>query len=43
MKVSFGGCVRKINEMPSNIGEFRHTIQSKFLNCRQEEEAGKTT
>ena len=41
MKVSFGGRVRKINEMPTNIGEFRHTVQSKFLNCRQEEEEAK--
>jgi hypothetical protein len=33
MKVSYRGRVRKINVIPSNMSEFRRTVQQKFLNC----------
>ena len=33
MKVCYGGRVRKVNQMPANMIDFRRIIQQKFLNC----------
>ena len=34
MKVSYGGRVRKINNIPADMTEFRRVVQQKFLNLK---------
>lgn len=34
MKISYRGRVRKFNEFPKNMDDFRQTVQSKFIKCK---------
>ena len=34
MKVSYGGRVRKINQIPNSMSEFKRIVQQRFINCK---------